>query len=208
MSKRKPKFLPGGIPPPPPPPPGFEGSELILSDELRLGGGGDSQLRRFIVMEQYRRCLNEGSKEMTTGGVAKRVVDGEVVEIIVPNQIEIFMNSVDMLKAYLTPDILDKHHVKFMLPLVKKYKANLKRLDDRYRARKAALNKKFSNRAKVVNITDGIDDKEAKRLLYNRTLARLHSWYVNQRLYIYRTQILVVLARLLHKVNYFEEGSI
>ena len=54
-----------------------------------------------IVLEQYRKCCQEMSKEMTEGGVIRRLVGEDIIEFVAPNQIEIFINSVDGLKIIL-----------------------------------------------------------------------------------------------------------
>jgi len=56
-----------------------------------------------LVMRQLSRCVTEGSKEMDGGGIRKRIVQGQLVEIGVPNQREIFINSVEMLYFILEP---------------------------------------------------------------------------------------------------------
>ena len=64
------------------------------------------------IREQYMRqlssCIAEGSKEMTRGGVLRRVVNGQVVEVMRPDQIAVFQNHVEMLRTLLVDEI-DKH---------------------------------------------------------------------------------------------------
>ena len=47
-----------------------------------------------IIFKQLRRCCAEGSEEMTTGGVVTRYINGQVIDINLPNQREKYDNSV------------------------------------------------------------------------------------------------------------------
>jgi len=63
--------------------------------------GSQATSIKEIILRQYNKCVTEGSKEMNIGGVRKRVIDGQITEIAIPNQIEIFINSVKMLRLLL-----------------------------------------------------------------------------------------------------------
>ena len=59
-----------------------------------------------IALKQFQKCCNELSKEMTRGGTITRFVNGEYIQVGVPDQIQIFVNSVIALKIILQPKIV------------------------------------------------------------------------------------------------------
>lgn len=75
--------------------------EFEDSESSKSGAGSFKE----ILLRQYSKCILEGSKEMTKGGVLKRLIDNKVYEFPVPNQFEIFTNSVGVLKRMLKSQI-------------------------------------------------------------------------------------------------------
>ena len=73
----------------------YEDSESYRSDE--------KVSVKDIILRLFQKALREGSKEMTAAGVQKRLIDGQVVELAVPNQMQIFVNSVQMVEIPLKP---------------------------------------------------------------------------------------------------------
>lgn len=76
--------------------------DMEFEDSEQYKTRGDTLTIGEIALEQYRKCCREGAKEMTEGGVIRRLIGDKVLEFVVPNQIEIFINSVVMLKITLT----------------------------------------------------------------------------------------------------------
>ena len=76
--------------------------EYIIEDDDFFSGGKSVGIKELAI-EQYRRCLIEGSKEMDGGGYRKRIHNGEVIEVLAPNQREVFCNSIDMLWILVKP---------------------------------------------------------------------------------------------------------
>ena len=60
---------------------------------------------REISLRLFNNAFAEGSKEMTEAGIIKKVLNGEVIEIMRPNQREVYINSVKMLQICLLPRI-------------------------------------------------------------------------------------------------------
>ena len=147
-----------------------------------------------IVMERYHRCFVEGSKEMVLGGVKTVVINGEVVEKVVPNQIEIFINSVQMFKVSLEPSI-------------EKYKGYIKDKLSSANVNIIALDKLYNQ--KLEEIGSKSKSKNANWIKqygkqYNERIVKLEEKYQDRRVVAYR-DLLVVLSFLLKKENYFEE---
>lgn len=76
--------------------------------------GGEPLGIKGIALEQYRRCCIEGSKEMRKGGIERRFIKGIDTEVMIPNQREIFVNSVKMLSAVLYPELINKDQEKLV----------------------------------------------------------------------------------------------
>lgn len=152
-----------------------------------LGINSDTGIRE-IALEQFRRCIIEGSKEMNRGGRIKKVVKGEAIEIDVPNQREVYVNAVDVLHRTLLADLseqkdllkemqeVDKKIQEIETSAIKKYKEFIKQ--DR-------INPK-SNRDVVID--DMNDNFEIKKL------ALAHKKFS-------------VLSLLLKKLNYYSESG-
>lgn len=84
-----------------------------FSDEIIVEDGEDYKGAealgiKIIALEQYRRCCVEGSKEMCKGGIERRFIKGVETEVVIPNQREIFINSVKMLSILLSPELNSK----------------------------------------------------------------------------------------------------
>ncbi len=47
-----------------------------------------------LIFKQLRHCCAEGSEEMTVGGIVTRYINGQVIDINLPNQREKYDNSV------------------------------------------------------------------------------------------------------------------
>ena len=62
-----------------------------------------------IILKALQKCMDEGSKEMTEGGIIKRMINNQVYELAVPNQKEIFINSIRILWTLIFPLILEKY---------------------------------------------------------------------------------------------------
>jgi len=62
-----------------------------------------------IILKALQRCMDEGSKEMTEGGVLSRIVGGQEYQIAVPNQKEIFINSIKIFWSLMFPIVIDKY---------------------------------------------------------------------------------------------------
>ena len=60
---------------------------------------------REISLRLFNNAMSEGSKEMTEAGIIRKLINGEVVEIMRPNQKEVYINSVSMLHICLIPKI-------------------------------------------------------------------------------------------------------
>ena len=95
----------------------YDGCVLMAdyNNEVKIEDGENATSRELgikeIALEQYRRCCVEGSKEMTRGGKSSRTINGKYCELDIPDQREVFFNSVTMLGVILSPQ-MEKRPVK------------------------------------------------------------------------------------------------
>lgn len=166
----------------------FEDIESIPSQS----GGGFKQ----IALDQFRKCCNEGSKEMTLGGVMLRYVQGQAVEMSVPNQVEIYINSVEMLRILLQPKLT-------------KETAISKNIDKHYDELVSAAKERDNNKMIISqDFTKRPDDWQKKHAeqFNGKLLAEDRAFESFQILKL--RKILEQLSILLDKLKYFEEGKV
>jgi len=174
-----------------------EDSEIEFEDVEKWKKPSDIHSMQQIVLKQLSKCIDEQSKEMDGGGLRNRVVDGNVIDIIVPNQREIFINSTEAL-WYLTIDLYEKskeevnnamEEVDNSLDNIEKthYK-KIKQIDIFYR-------KKMSKDKRYVS-------------MYNSRTKQENDNYELDRVQLYKVKLAIII-RLLSKIKYgVEEGSV
>lgn len=118
-----------------------EQTEPEYEDTETWRGGQELSIKE-ISLNAFNRAMKEGSKEMTRGGLVKRFVQGEIVEIVLPNQVELFVNATKMAHIPLLPHISkckdDDIKTRFTLietqfqNITKNYKEKLEQLDHDY----------------------------------------------------------------------------
>ena len=101
----------------------------IFEDDDDYSYGNKENSEANIVLSQFRKCVLEGSKEMVLGGVTKRIINNEVIEFPVPNQIEIFINSIEMLKIVLSKSIKDYKDNKEIKECYDKFDEGIKQIE-------------------------------------------------------------------------------
>jgi predicted RNase H-like nuclease (RuvC/YqgF family) len=138
-----------------------------------------------IALNHFKKCIEEGSKEMTHGGIIERVIEGKVVQVAVPDQVEVYANSVKMLVMTLAPYMTLKEHAHY-LPKVKELERDLKEL-------KAELNRMTE---RVFKQVDGVEPTK-----------RQDSRQVNSAISILRreNEMFLLMSNLLGDLNWFDE---
>lgn len=171
-----------------------DSSEIKFVDSDSFGGSKDGISFREIVMTQYNKCIREGSKEMNEGGVVKRFIDGNVVEVMAPNQREIFINTVEQLRNLLAPHIEGRWEncSERFIPVNNKIKS----MNKEYMDKKRSLQKAYSEY--------GYRYKGSKLQEHNYKLKDLNTQYELRKVELYK-ELLVAISHLLNFVNYFEE---
>lgn len=150
-----------------------------------------------IVLEQYKGCCREGAKEMTEGGIFSRFIDGQLIEVAVANQREIFTNHVEMLRITLVPEI-DRLHVdkdKVIKDKFLKFDDDIKRLENGYMLSLDKVRVNYFQRSR----TSSNAEQE-----YNFAVKQIKNTYEIQKVIIYRG-LLIAISYLLNHLNYFQE---
>jgi len=180
----------------------YEPDIEIEEDMFGTGSyGKDKASYKHIVLEQYRKCCEEGSKEMTTGGVIKRIIDGEIVEIMTLDQIEIFTNTVEMLKCLLIPSI-NKHKdiIKKRINLVE---SEIMQNDKKRKEAYTRLNDWYRKKSNVTN-PEGVSEAQTYHKYYLQMNKEIQKIYHLNKLKTHK-KLLEVLGILLSHINYFDE---
>jgi len=168
----------------------YEGSENWKS---RSDVGGIKEM----AMRLFNKALLEGAKEMTQGGVFERVINGEIINVAIFNQREIFINSVQMIKATLLPKI-KKSSMK------KDFKDNedsLKQLQIKHDKSVEDLQKNY------INFLDNPSpNTEHKVIEYNKKLNILVNELELNKVEIHK-ELLNCVSNLMEELKYFEESG-
>ena len=169
----------------------------LMDDEFSFNRGGKTG--QTIVLEQYNNCVKEGSKEMSPGGVQKRVINGEVVEVFVPNQVEIFINHVEMLKRAL---VHDTEHESDIAKKLNWFEEQRRRYILQYKKKRHDLLKYFNSLSSVKN-PEGYSETDLYRDKYSRLKQHIERVYNEKMLELYQEQLFPFLTLLISRRSYF-----
>lgn len=174
----------------------------VEKDSGNIYGKKDESFKG-LVLNQYKKCLEEGSKEMTRGGVITRFINGEIVEYMANDQVQIYINCINSLKDTLTDMI--KKHPEFMNPKFTKFNDSMKKLKDKRQKRLRRLSTIYKKTSRNRN-PEGYSSRENILPFIKRQKKNIKDSYDNEMLHIYRTKLLEALTLLIGKLNYFEEN--
>lgn len=76
---------------------------MNFEDAENYRGSNESLSIRELVLRQFQRCIFEGGKEINLSGYVQRFVNGQLMELPVPDQAEIFIENVLMLRMIMIP---------------------------------------------------------------------------------------------------------
>jgi len=167
--------------------------QYVIEDEQPFFGGDNDKGIKSIFLNQYGRCCLEGSKEMIKGGNVTKIINGKPVTIQVPNQREIFINTVKIMEIILKPKF-DKETEAKMGLLDNDIKNKNNEAEKDYEAKQQAYELKKRNPKVQLPAWANIENQ-----IYDELQLKLVKVYQKK---------LLVLSTLLNKLNYFEEGSI
>ena len=162
----------------------------------------DSKSWKGIVLNHYDSCIKEGSKEMNIGGIQRRIINGEIIEVVVANQVEIFINHVEMLKRSLvaeisiTPKIAKK--MNYFETIRSKY---ITQYRDKRKQILTAYNNLSDNKG-----PDGYSQKEQYDGKYKKMMDHIKNIFNEKMLELYQEQLFPFLTELIAQRNYFQDG--
>ena len=174
---------------------GDEEGGFEFEDSEGYKKGEDKLSIRQIILKQLQKCMNEGSKEMTKGGTIKKIVDGKVIEEPIPNQREVFINSVEMLVIPLLKrfrNYCNKKDSNEIKTIFKDAESGLKNLKGEHIKVKKEI---LINKGKANNAMD-----------INNRLGIIYNEFELEKLEIYKN-FLIAISYLLDEEHYFEEES-
>jgi len=164
----------------------YEEPGITVEDGENFRVAGDLGIKQ-IVLDQYRRCCLEGSKEMLKGGEATKIIKGVPVPVLIENQREVFMNSILMLEITLIPDLIRKEPICEQMTVV----------DDKIKEIKKIHHDRFDKFKERV--------KKDKNLSWNDGVSMIQDDLELNLIEPFREK-LTVLSILLKEINYFDEG--
>lgn len=150
--------------------------------------GGDKDNFSQICFWHLRKCVEEGSKEMDGGGVRKRIINGEAVEIFVKNQREIYVRSVDNLYVLLSGKLKgEKDLYEEFQELIDEIGEDFDEIELNSQKKGRGLSNRF-NSLKVGMSSGELNQKELRQVKYARIK-------------------FLILNELLERHNYFDEAG-
>ena len=160
------------------------------------GGGGIKE----ICLRLFSKACSEGSREWTESGIITRFMNGQSVEVMLPDQREIFINSVQMLHTAVLPKEMrcKDDDINKMFKDVKDAISKLNKWRD---DGLAELRSQFSQ-GKMQHLK--VDMKNQKVSEYNHTMKEIETTYNHKLTHIHK-DLLNAISCLMDKLNYFEE---
>jgi len=170
--------------------------DLIEIEDSENYKGGQTNTFKEICMAQYRKAVEEGSKQMLSGGVEKRLINGQIMEMPIPNQREIFFNSVEMLRILLTAHISDEE--KLMKVNMESFDKDIDGLNKNHEEQLLRLRQWFK---------DNNNSKQDNTRQYNEQVKSFIDEYELNKVQLNK-KLLIELSILLNKKNYFDEQGV
>lgn len=164
---------------------------------------------RTIVLKQVQAVMNECSKEITYSGTKQRVIDGILIEVSVPDQTDVIINSIKALRlllgAHIEQNMDDKDIKKYFDDFNTGFK-NLELWRDTQISNFTAKSKPNPNQVQMFIQTR--NDKESlyiKQQEQTRFMNDLHKEYDRELLSLYQEKIFCGICFLLNKLNFMQD---
>ncbi len=180
--------------------------EIQYEDRDTWIAGSSGTGIKEISLNRFQKAMIEGGKEMTGGGVQTRFVDGQTIQIAVPDQREIFINCVKMSYITIIPKIQEMKDdpKKNKIDLKHKFKmwdtTNSSLLND-HEEKLKNLRQKLSSKSK--GYLSPNQDTDEYQLMY----AAIKERHDNERVEKSR-ELLTLISLMLNHLNYFDEKGI
>lgn len=127
-----------------------------------------------VVIRHVERCIVEGSKEMSSSGTTKRILDnGRVLEIPVPNQIEVYCNCVKTLMESVGFILKDDKRKEQLKQLIKRSNDLYDHFFDSFTQFQTEWNKK-NHKYRVMNHRIYLQKIKEHNIIKNHKTLKLH----------------------------------
>ena len=175
-------------------------TEYVFEDGEGYSGSKKNKTISYpqIVLLQLKACIDEGSKEMSGGGIRRRIIKGEVLEFYYPNQREVFINSCEMLKSLIFADIEDG--MKKIKPIYEDFVNSYSSYIVEYNQAVEDLEKKYNNQTPVM--------RSNTQPQYNTQQEKYKSALENIKVNLMKSKLIPVISRLLKNINYYQEQAL
>lgn len=168
--------------------------DIVFEDPDAMPTGSANSYKE-ILLQQLRKATSEGSKEMTKGGLMRRLVNGEVQEFPVPNQVEIFCNSVEMLLILIQPKIKEK----------KEYGEWMRKIQNETKERREEIKKQKDEFIRDFNSKTA--NYQTTYYGYFKNSIQNFESDIEQERIAYCNKVLACVSDLLNSLKYFEEAT-
>ena len=167
-------------------------NDIVIEDsENFYGGSGKGVDIKQICLMKFNKCLEEGSKEMSKGGIERKLVGNIWMDIEIPNQREIFINSVTMLQISVA------YHLR-----KSKLKKEMEEIEDKIEEENKNDNVKMGNLGREnKRINNG---SFGKRKVSDSAFTNQIDYHELKIIGLFRKK-LEILSLLLKEINYFNE---
>ncbi len=174
--------------------------EFEVEDSENYQGGSGGTIKE-IAMRAFDRCLNEGSKEMIPGGVGYKFIGGVERQVIIPNQREIFINTIRSFEVIMKP-YYDNHDD--IEEKIKESDKNIKNAKEEYNHQMWLINNPKTGESFRAYSEETKDIQKHKQNETNLVFGTEYEMYV---VYLYRER-LDILGELLKNLNHFDEAGV
>lgn len=168
-----------------------EDSENYLSQKVGI---------KDIAMRAYEQCLLEGRKEMIPGGTTTRIMKGQPIEIEIPNQREIFKNTVRSFEVVLNSNFNKFDEIK---KKIKESNEDIKNAREDYNNQIWLINNPQKSKEFRAYSEESVKLQTNKQYRATIIFGTKYEMYVVE---LYRERLLI-LSDLIGRLNYFEESG-
>jgi len=183
--------------------------DVDIEDSEDYRNKTDALSFRTIVLRQVQTVMSECSKEITYSGTKQRVIDGIMIEVSVPDQTDIIINSIKALKLLLGPQIGQYIDDKEIKKFFDDFDIGFKNLElwknsciNSYE-QKSVVN---VNQVKMfIQTRSDNESKQKKKEEYMHFMNDLHKEYDSILLGLYQEKVFGGICFLLNKINFMQD---
>ena len=182
----------------------YDSSDPVIIEDEGMSSASIGLSIKQIALEQFRRCGIELTKPMSQGGYEQKFINGNPIVVQVPNQREVFKNSVLTLETTLYPSIMSKEEFK------DKIKSNDKEIENENKLfndkRNNIIKNSYNNHNLKLLKQYSMQPQKNNNIDYEKLLLNLIDEHEIILVSIYQRR-LRILSLLLNELKYFDESG-